>query len=110
MAGGGTLRGPGDSAGSLVEEIRVPKALGLLPTHWQVKPGPGVSTRLLAGKAGSWSLAAGPRDPRAHFRLLCGERFLIPLCMGSRVSQRLCWPPSRQGQGPVGPRIVSGLC
>ena len=44
----------------------------LLPTHWQMKPGPGVSARLLTGRAGSRSLAAGPRDPRARFRSLVG--------------------------------------
>ena len=49
--------------------VRVLKTLGLLPTHWQVKPGPGVSARLLAGRAGSWSLVAGHRDLSAHFRL-----------------------------------------
>lgn len=33
--------------------VRVSKPLGLLPTCWQVKPDPGVSARLLAGRPGS---------------------------------------------------------
>ena len=37
-----------------------------------MKPGPGVSAKLLAGKARSWSLAAGSRDPRVDVRLLGG--------------------------------------
>lgn len=40
------------STGSLVGRVRILKTLGLLPTHWQVKPTPGVSARLLAGRAG----------------------------------------------------------
>ena len=50
--------------------VRVPKTLGLLPTHWQMKVDPRDFARLLAGRAGTWSLAAGPTDLRAHFRLL----------------------------------------
>ena len=38
---------------------------GLLPTQWRLKPGLGVSSRLLAGRAGSWSLVVWLRDPRA---------------------------------------------
>ena len=68
----GLLGGPGASARSLVGRLRVPKILGLLPAHWQVKPDPGVSTGLLTGRAGSWSLAAGSRDPRAGVRSLPG--------------------------------------
>ena len=37
--------GPGASAGSLVGMARLQKTPGLLPTHWWVKPGPGVSAR-----------------------------------------------------------------
>lgn len=54
----------------LVGRVRVPKTLGLLPAHWLVKPGPGVSTDLLVGRASSWGVAAGLRDPRACFTLL----------------------------------------
>ena len=57
--------GPRASAGSLMGEVRVQATLELLTPSWWVKPGPGVSARLLAGRAGSWSLAAGPRDLRA---------------------------------------------
>ena len=75
-------------SGSLVGRFRVLKTVGLLPTHWQIKPDPGVSARLLAGKAGSWGLAAGSRDPKAHFRSLWGRgcQFLTQLGMGSELS------------------------
>ena len=56
----------------LVSRVRVWKILGLLPTHWQVKPDPGVSTRLLVGRAGSWSLGAGLKDPKVPLRLFRG--------------------------------------
>ena len=60
--------GPGASAVSLVGMARLQKTPGLLPTHWWVKPGPVVNAGLLTGRAGSWSLAAGPRDPRELMR------------------------------------------
>lgn len=72
VTGGGILRGPGASTGSLVDGVRIPKALGPLPTHWQVGSDPGVSARLLEGRVGFWSLTAGPRTPRAHFRSYSG--------------------------------------
>ena len=62
------------------------QTLRLLPTHWQVKPDPGVSACLLSGRPSSWSLAAGPRVPRAHFRSLWGRQFMIQLSMGTQVS------------------------
>ena len=37
-----------------------------------MKPGRGVTAELLIGRAGSWSLPAGPRDARAGVRLLMG--------------------------------------
>ena len=52
-AGCRTLGGLGASAGSMVGGVRVPKTLGPLLTYWQVKPDPGISARLLAGRAGS---------------------------------------------------------
>ena len=71
------LRGPG-SQGSCLQNPRNPQGLrclpggqsvqetpGLLPTQWRLKPGLGVSSRLLAGRAGSWSLVVWLRDPRA---------------------------------------------
>lgn len=51
----------------------------MLPTHWRVRPGPGVSAGLLAG-------GAGPRVPRAGVGWPVGERFLTQLGLGSRVS------------------------
>lgn len=72
VAGCGTP-GPWASANSMVGRARVPKTLGLLPIHWQVKPDPGVSAKLLAGRAGAWSLASGPRVPRARLKSLEGR-------------------------------------
>ena len=111
MAGCRTLGGPRASAASLVGGVRVLKILGLLRTHWQVRPDPGVSAGPLADRAGSWSLAAGPRDPRAHFRSCGGWWGGVPdtVGYGVRVSQRLHWPASEQGQDPAGPRVGSGL-
>ena len=43
--------------------VRVSKPLGLLPTCWQVKPDPGVSARLLAGRPGSRVWLQGPGVP-----------------------------------------------
>ena len=59
-----TLGGPKASAGWVVR-VRFMKTRGLLPTHWQVKPDSGDKW---AVRAGSWSLGAGPLDPRAHIR------------------------------------------
>ena len=84
VAGCGMLGGLGASAGSLVSRIRVSKILGLLLIHWQVKTDPAVSVPLQARRAGSWSLATGPRDPRAHFRSL-GGRGGIPGIVGYGV-------------------------
>ena len=67
--------------------------MGLLPTHWQVKPGPGVGASLLAERAGSWSLATGPRDPRAGVRSLLG----VGQGAGSILSQ--VWVPECPGGG-----------
>ena len=78
-------REAGASAGSLVGRIRVPKTEALAHSL-AVKPDPGVSACLLSGRPGSWSLAAGPRDPRAHLRSLSGRQFMIPLSMGTKVS------------------------
>ena len=81
------LGGPRARVGSLVGGVKVLKTLGLLPTPWQVKSDPGVSARLLAGRAGSWNLAAGLRDSRARFKSLVDwGRFLTQLGVGSGVS------------------------
>ena len=63
-----TVGDPRASAGFLVGGVRVPKTSELLPTHWQVRQGPGVIAKLLAGTAVSCILAAGPRKPRTRFR------------------------------------------
>ena len=73
VTGCGTLQGLRDSAGSLVDGLRAPKTLGLLPTHWQVKPGPRVTARLLAGRAESWRVwLQGPGIPELILDC-CGE-------------------------------------
>ena len=83
-----TLGSPGASAGSLVGRVRVRRTPGLLPAPWRVKPGPEVTVGLLAGRASSWSLTAGSRDPRACFRSLVGGEVAISdtVGMGSGVS------------------------
>ena len=89
-AGCRTLEGPGASAGSLVGKVKVLKTLGLLPTHWQVKPDPEVSVSVVTVRASSWILTAGPRDPRAHFTSLCVCRLggvSDTVSVGSRESQ-----------------------
>lgn len=49
----------------------------MLPTHWRVRPGPGVSAGLLAG-------GAGPRGPRAGVGWL-GAGGPVPDTVGSGV-------------------------
>ena len=81
-------RGPRATAGLLVGGVRVQETLGLLPAHWWLKPHPGASAGLLAGRAKPWVLVAGPRGPRAGVESLVGggARFLTQLGMGPRVS------------------------
>lgn len=67
-----TVGDPRASVGFLVGGVRVPKTSELLPTHWQVRQGPGVIAKLLAGADVSYSLAAGPRNPRTRFRYFGG--------------------------------------
>lgn len=67
-AGYGILGGWGPGAGSVVGGLTSRRFWGC----WQVKPDPGVNTGLLAGRTVFSSLAAWPRDPRAHFRSLVG--------------------------------------
>ena len=66
-AGCGIQGAPRAGAGSLVGGVGVQEILRLVPASWLVKPG------LRADKARSWSLAAGPKGPRAGVeRLLVG--------------------------------------
>ena len=45
--------------------------------------GPGVNAILVASRATSWNMAAGPTDPRADVRLLMsGDKFLTQWVMG----------------------------
>lgn len=73
-------RGPGASAGSLVGGVIVQKTPELLPIYLWMEPGLGVNAKLLASISVSWSLAAGPWDPRAGIRYLVGGgQFLTQL-------------------------------
>ena len=72
---------PGWSQGS--EDSRT------VSSYLWVKPGPEISPELLAGRARSWNLAVGLRDPRAetvYFRL-----DLNP-CMGTWAQPKLSLP------------------
>ena len=51
-------------------ESGVQEILGLVSTHWWVRPGPGDSAGPLVGRGVSWGLAAVPRGPRAGAGLL----------------------------------------
>lgn len=65
--------------------VKVLKTL-LLPTHWQVKPAPGVSAELLGSRTGSCSLTLGPGIPEFILDQGMGGQFLMQLSVGSRVS------------------------
>ena len=109
MVGCGTPGTPRASAGSLVCRVRVQETLGLVPAHWWVKPGSGASASSLAGRAGFWSLDAGPRGPRAGLGLQLGGA--VPDTTDCNVwgVQSLYWPYSGQGQGPASPRAGASL-
>lgn len=99
--------GPRANAGLLVGGVRAPKTSELLPTHWHVRQGPGVIAKLLAGTAISCSLAAGPRNPRTHFRHFGGWGwFLTHLDMVSCCPE-MSSPASGQKQGPASLRVES---
>ena len=53
-----------------MDGVRGQETLGIVSTHWWLKPGPAASAGSLAGRVGSWGLAAGHRGPRAGIRLL----------------------------------------
>lgn len=57
--------------------------MGFMPG---LRVGPQISSRLLAGKARSWSQAAGPRDPRAG---VMGDGGVVPDTVGYAVSLSL---------------------
>lgn len=56
------------SADSLITGVRFQKTPGLLANYLWVKPVLVISAKVLTGRAGSWSLAAGFMDPRAAVR------------------------------------------
>ena len=103
-------RGCRASAGSLVSRAKVQKTgAGACPLVMGFMPGPRVgpqiSSRLLAGKARSWSQAAEPRDPRAGVSggwgcgswhsWVCGVPKLVLTCWwagpGPSLSQGMVW-------------------
>ena len=109
MADCRTPGGPRASAGSLVGGIRVQVTPGLLPTHWWVKPNPGASDSLMAGRDGSWGLVPGPGIPELVSHGWCVR--LVPDTVGCRVQGvpklvLACWqagPGLSQSQGRVWP-------
>ena len=73
-------------AGSLVIRVRSRRLQGYYPpTHWWLKPDPGVSARLLEGRTRPWGLVAKSRGPRTGVRSLWGNQFLTQLGMSSGV-------------------------
>ena len=67
VAGFRSLIGAGVSAASLVVRI---KSQRLLPSHWKLELGPCITDGLLAGRAGSCSLAEETRDPQSLFQIV----------------------------------------
>ena len=102
---------PGWSQGS--EDSRT-----LSPYLW-IKPGPEISPELLAGRARSWSLAIGLRDPRAetvYFRLDLFREKHTPQSLGHLRRQEQPWgqhtPQTKSvgcGKGRVGSQNVVWL-
>ena len=82
---------------------------GMLPAHWWVKPGPGTSVSLLAGRAVSWGLIAHQGCQSRCWITGGWGQFLRQLAVGSEVSWSLCWPASGWGQVPAGSRAGSHL-
>ena len=88
-AGCRILGHPGTSAGSLVGRARVLKTL--LPTHWQVKPDPGIRAGLPAGRAlpGGTVVRNSPAMQETHLPSLAREE---PLEEGMAArSSALAW-------------------
>lgn len=88
-----------------MERVRVHKTLGLRPTHRWVKPGPGVSAGLLAGRVRPWTLVPGSRNPRVDIRSLVGGERAVPETGGYRLlgCPRVC-TGLLVGWGPADPR------
>ena len=69
------LQKPGDLVlvlANLKMELGVQEILGLVPTHWWVRPGPKYSAGPLEGRTVSWDLTARPGVPRAGIGRLVG--------------------------------------
>ena len=102
-------------------QTRGPKDSGLLPTHWQVKPGPGVSARpLIADCFLESGCRSGSPEPFPDCFLgqsgedgmrIGGEYLLIQLSKGCVWGGPKAWVGllSGYGQDPAGPRLESDL-
>ena len=107
LAGCGILGDPRVNAGSPVGRVRVPKTLGLWPTHWEVSQVLGLvpDYRQAELVPGVWLQDQGSQS---SFRSLLvgagGGPAPDTVGYGGRH-----WPASGQGCGPAGPRAGSGL-
>ena len=100
-AGCRILGHPGTSAGSLVGRARVLKTL--LPTHWQVKPDPGIRAGLPAGRAlpGGTVVRNSPAMQETHLPSLAREE---PLEEGMAAPPVLLPGKSHGQRSPAGYR------
>lgn len=108
LAGCRILGGPGWT-GSLVGS-QGHKDSGAVPHPRAVKPDPRVSDRLLASRAGSWNLAAGPRDPRVCLRSMVVGLGVEGLCFLTQLVMGLECPKSWVGllEGKARAQLVLG--
>ena len=79
-----------------------------------MKPGPGVSAGLLEGRAGSWSLVAGPRAPAAGVGLLGGwgeQPVPDPVAYEVQAVPKLVWPAGGESESDLaGGQVGSAGC
>ena len=75
-----------------------------------MKPDPRVSDRLLARRAGSWNLAAGPRGPRVCLRSMVVGLGVEGLCFLTQLVMGLECPKSWVGllEGKARTQLVLG--
>ena len=93
-------------AGSLVGS-QGHKDSAAVPHPLAVKPDPRASDRLLASRASSWSLAAGPRDPRVCLRSMVVGLGMEGLCFPTQLVMQLECPKSWVGllEAGLGPSL-----
>lgn len=68
----------------MVGRVGILKTPGLLPTHWQVKPTPGVSARPLAGRAGFLESGYRVQGFQSSFQMVHWQE-LVPDTVGYGV-------------------------